>query len=60
MGMDHLNKARGFHRDQNWLQLLRHSDLALTKLKQLKDRPLDAISDAMKLQMHSSGFLGSS
>ena len=30
MGMDHLNKAIGFHRDNDWLQLLRHIELAVT------------------------------
>ena len=58
MGMDHLKKAHGFHRDNNWLQLLRYSDLALTKLMQLKDRPLEAVSLALSWKCVSFGFLG--
>ena len=58
MGMDHLNKASGFQREQNWPQMLRHSDLAATKLKQLKDRPIEAISDALELKCIALGFLG--
>ena len=57
MGMDHLNRVRGFHDENNWSQALRHSDLALTKLMQLKDRPLEAISDALELKCIALGFL---
>ena len=58
IGMDHLNKARGFHRDHNWPQLLRYSDLAVTKLMQLKDRPLEDISEALELKCTALDFLG--
>ena len=58
MGMDHLNKAKGFGRENNWPQLLRYSDLALTKLKQLKDRPLEDISDALSCKCTALSFLG--
>ena len=58
MGMDHLNKARGFFRETNWLQLLRYSDLAATKLKQLKDRPIEDISIALSMKCTAMGFLG--
>ena len=57
MGMDYLNKAKGFNRQRNWLQALRYSDLALTKLKQLKDRPLVVISEALELKCISLGYL---
>ena len=43
MGKAHLEKAEGFHREQNWVQCLRYADLALTKLKQLKDRRLETV-----------------
>ena len=56
--MDHLNKARGFHDENNWPQLLRYSDLALMKLKQLKDRPIEAISEALAYKCTALGFLG--
>ena len=57
MGMDHLEKARGFHRENNWSQLLRYSDLAATKLKQLKDRPIEDISLALSFKCTALGFL---
>ena len=57
MGMDHLAKAEAFYRDYNWSQLLRYSDLALTKLKQLKDRPIEAISEALSCKCTALGFL---
>ena len=58
MGMDHLNKAGGFHREHNWSQSLRYSNLAATKLKQLKDRPIEAISEALACKCSALGFLG--
>ena len=57
MGMDHLTKAKGFARERNWLQVLRHSDLALTKLKQLKDRPIEEISEALAYKCAALGVL---
>ena len=47
IGMAHLQKARGFKRDRNLMQSLRYSDLALVKLKQLHDRPIESIDDAL-------------
>ena len=58
MGLDHLEKAKGFHREHNWSQVLRYSDLAATKLKQLKDRPVQAISAALSYKCIALGFLG--
>ena len=58
MGMDHLNKALGFNRENNWPQTLRYSDLAATKLMQLKDRPLEEISKALACKCGALGFLG--
>ena len=58
MGMAHLDKARGFHRDHNWAQTLHYSDLAAKKLMQQKDRPLEAISDALDFKCVALGFLG--
>ena len=57
MGMDHLKKAEGFFRE-DWPQTLRHSDLAATKLKQLKDRPIEEISFALSCKCTALGFLG--
>ena len=47
VGMAHLQKAKDFHRDRNWMQALSYSELALVKLKQLNDRPIEAIDDAL-------------
>ena len=57
MGMAHLEKARDFHRVHNWSQPLRYSELAATKLKQLKDRPIEDISTALELKCTALGFL---
>ena len=43
MGMAHLEKAKGFHQEQNWMQSLCYAELALTKLKQLKDHRLETV-----------------
>ena len=58
MGMDHLAKAKGFNRERNWSQALRYSDLAATKLKQLKDRPVESISEALGFKCSALGFMG--
>ena len=58
LGLANLEKAKGFDRNNNWMQALRFSELALTKLKLLKDRPLEAISDAFGYKALSLRFLG--
>ena len=50
IGMSNLQKARGFDRDRNWIQALRYSELALVKLKQLNDRPIKALDDALSFK----------
>ena len=57
MGMAHLVKARSCHREHNWSQSLRYCDLAATKLKQLKDRPVDPISEALCYKCTALSFL---
>ena len=57
MGMANLEKAKGFEREQNWSQILRYSDLAATKLKQLKDRPVEDIDNALKLKWNALLFM---
>ena len=47
LGMGHLTKAQGFFDQKNWPQCLRYSDLALAKLKKLKDLPIEAINDVL-------------
>ena len=58
MGMAYLDKAEGFRRDQNWSQTLHYSDLAATKLKQLKDRPIEEISKALSRKCTALDFMG--
>ena len=53
VGMANLEKAEGFGGTGNWLQVLRYSDLAATKLKQLKDRPVEDISQALNLKFNA-------
>ena len=55
--MAHLQKARGFNRDDNFVQLLRYSELALVKLKQLHDRPIEAIDDALRYKFNALNFM---
>jgi tetratricopeptide (TPR) repeat protein len=43
VGKAHLDKAVGFHTQQNWIQALRYAEIAATKLKQLKDRRLETV-----------------
>ena len=57
VGMAHLQKADGFYRDHNWMQELRYSELALVKLKQLKDRPIKAIDAALFYKFDALNFM---
>ena len=43
VGKAHIEKALGFYQERNYVQCLRYADLALTKLKQLKDRRLETV-----------------
>ena len=58
VGMAHLQKARSFDQDRNWLQSLRYSELALVKLKQLNDRPIDAIDNALRYKFNALNYMG--
>ena len=62
MGMAHLGKAKSFFQesDRNWPQILRYADLALTKLKLLKDRSLAGIQildEAQRLKFNALNFM---
>ena len=57
IGMAHLQKARGFDRDNNWLQTLRYSELALVKLKQLNDRPIEDIDSALRFKFNALNLM---
>ena len=56
IGMANLEKAKGFRRENNWQQTLYHADLAATKLKQLKDHPIEDVDTALELKYHAHSF----
>ena len=58
IGMSHLQKAKGFYRDRNWEQSLGYSELALVKLKQLNDRPIEALDDTLRCKFTSLNQMG--
>ena len=58
IGMTHLEKAKRFDRDRNFVQSLHHADLAATKLKQLKDRPVEVIDEALEKKYNALLFMG--
>ena len=53
IGMSHFTKAMGFHRECNWVQALRHIDLSLLKLKPMKQRPIEIISEALAIKYNA-------
>ena len=57
IGMAHLQQAKGFRRDRNFVQTIRYSELALVKLKQLNDRPIKAIDDALSYKFNALNFM---
>jgi len=57
IGMSHLQKAKGFERDRNWVQVLRYSDLALVKLKKLNDRPIEELDEALRCKFNALNFM---
>ena len=57
VGMAHLQKAKGFDQDDNFVQSLRYSELAIVKLKQLNDRPIEAIDDALHYKFTALNFM---
>ena len=61
MGMAHLEKAKGFDGERNFVQSLRYAELAWTKLKQLKDRSLASIEildEALLFKFNALNFMG--
>ena len=57
IGMTNLEKAERFEQEQNWPQTLRHADLAATKLKQMKDRPVEDIDNALRMKYNALLFM---
>ena len=60
VGLANVEKARGMKPDSphSLLLRIRYAELALTKLKLLKDRPLEGIDDALTFKISSLRFLG--
>ena len=58
IGMANLEKAKGFEQERNCPQILRHSILALAKLQQLKDCPIEDLSNAMRLKFNALNYMG--
>ena len=58
LGLAHLVKAKGFFEQRNWSQSTRYSDLALTKFKQMKDRPIEAIDEVLRGKFYALNALG--
>ena len=60
LGKAHLEKAKGFDRERNFVQLLRYSEMASTKLKKLHPRTLEVveiIDDAMRMKFNALNFM---
>ena len=58
VSMANLAKAKDFHNANNFVQTVRYSDLALTKLKQIKDRPVEDIDEALSCKFFSLNMMG--
>ena len=57
MGLANLEKARGFDRVRHLQQTFRYADLAATKFKQMKDRPVELIDDALVYKYQALKFM---
>ena len=58
VGMANLEKAKEFDRVHNFQQSLRHANLAATKLKQMKDCPVEDIDTALNYRYNALLFMG--
>ena len=58
VGIANLEKAKGFDLANNWPQSLHHANIAATKLKKLKDRPVEDIDVALDLKYNAYNFMG--
>ena len=58
VGMANLEKAMGFERANNLPQTIHYSNRAATKLKQMKDRPVEAIDKALNLKFDALNLAG--
>ena len=58
VGMANLERAERFERANNWQQTFHHANLAATKLKQIKDRPVEIISQALGYKFDALNMIG--
>ena len=58
VGIANLQKAKRFLAENNWSQQLRCSDLAVTKLKQLKDCPVEVLDAALSCKHEALSYMG--
>ena len=58
IGMTNLEKAKKFYDQNNFPQTIRYADLAATKLKQLKDRPVEDLSEALRCKCWAMNMTG--
>ena len=61
VGMANLVKARGFHSQRNFVQILHYAEIAATKLTKLKDRSLETvqlIDAALICKYNALNFMG--
>ena len=58
LGQDNLDKADSFERVSNWPEVLHYGEIAATKLKQLKNRPSEDISKALRYKFNALQFMG--
>ena len=58
VGLTNIAKAEEFHKANNWSQTLRYADLAATKLKQIKDRPVELLHEVLKIKYNALGMMG--
>lgn len=54
IGLDNFQKAQGFSERRDWLQALRHADIAATKLKKAKN-DIILIDDALRMKYNALG-----
>ena len=60
MGISHLQKAKVYDNECNFTEQLRYAELALTKLKQLKDRSLETVEvldEALDMKFTALNFM---
>ena len=58
VGKQNLAKANIFYRQEKFPQMFKHADLALTKLRQMKDCPVEEIDGALAMKSEGHNKMG--